>query len=100
MYRPNRPCISVRYTPTRSLQEHTHTRTDEGLTSTMRVKRPHTSLLAAGAMLMATADDGFWEDEDEAHDWTCVGVALMAVACVKGKRPYGPDGGGEPRPLI
>jgi hypothetical protein len=50
-------------------------------------------------MLMATADDGFWEDEDEAHDWTCVGVALMAVACVKGKRPYGPDGGGEPRPL-
>jgi len=52
----------------------------------LRVKRPHTSLLAAGAMLMAAADDGFWEDEDEAHDWTCVGFALMAVACVQGKR--------------
>jgi len=79
-------CTQKLTTPTRPLQAHTHTRTDEGLASTMRVKRPHTSLLAAGATLMATADDGFWEDEDEAHDWTCVGVALMAVACVKGKR--------------
>jgi len=50
----------------------------------IQLPHTHTALLAAGAMLVAAADDGFWEDKDEAHDWTCVGFALMAVATVQG----------------
>lgn len=50
----------------------------------MIVQRTETSLLAAGAMLVAAADDGFWKDKDEAHNWTCVGFALMAAATVQG----------------
>jgi hypothetical protein len=52
----------------------------------MRVKRPHSALLAVGTILTAASAGGFWEDKEEAERWACMGVALTAAACLQGAR--------------